>query len=117
DWNQPAGRIHDLLRAVQPFEPLLTRLGGWTIRMHGAQLRAPDDAPVRAARPGQILARGRGRLLVQTGSGCLEITSYEIGPLHGWINRIFQTLVPSIGSSFDLVSQSLCGTGSPSSKE
>ena len=48
------------------------------------------------------MAKQLGKLLVQTGNGYLEIRSYEIAPLHGWVNRILQEFLLPVGSRFDL---------------
>jgi len=49
------------------------------------------------------MAKQSGRLLVQTGNGYLEIRSYEIVPLHGWLNRLLQAFMLPVGSRFDNV--------------
>ena len=100
DWNGSAKQIINLLRALQPYEPLTAYLNGQTIKIYDAQ---PQEGAASGGDPGQILAKQPGRLLVQTGNGYLEIQSYEIVPFHGWINRILQTiLMPPVGSRFDL---------------
>ena len=100
DWNGSARQIINLLRALQPYEPLTAYLNGRTIKIYDAQ---PQEGAASGGVPGQILAKQPGRLLVQTGNGYLEIQSYEIVPFHGWINRILQKiLLPSVGCRFDL---------------
>ncbi|MGH7147351.1 MAG: methionyl-tRNA formyltransferase [Nitrospiraceae bacterium] len=100
DWNGSARQIVNLLRALQPYEPLAAYLNGRTIKIYDAQ---PQEGAASGGVPGQIMAKQLGRLLVQTGNGYLEIRSYEIVPFHGWINRILQKiLLPSVGSRFDL---------------
>ena len=47
------------------------------------------------------MAKQLGKLLVQTGNGYLEIRSYEIVPLHGWLNRLLQAFLLPVGSRFD----------------
>ena len=102
DWNGPARHIANLLRALQPYEPLTACLNGRTIKIYDAQ---PQEGTASGRVPGQIIAKESGRLLVQTGNGYLEIRSYEIVPFHGWVNRILQkVLLPSVGSRFDLAS-------------
>jgi methionyl-tRNA formyltransferase len=100
DWNGSARQIVNLLRALQPYEPVTAYLNGRTIKIYEAQLH---DGATSWGTPGQIMAKDGGRLLVQTGNGYLEIRSYEIAPFHGWINRVLQKiLLPAIGRHFDL---------------
>ena len=100
DWNGSARQIINLLRALQPHEPLTAYLNGRAIRIYEAH---PQEGALSGGVPGQIMAKKSGRLLVQTGKGYLEIQSYEIAPFHGWINRIAQEiLMPSVGYRFDL---------------
>ena len=100
DWNGSARQIMNLLRALQPYEPVTAYLNGRTIKIYEAQ---PQEGAASGGVPGQIMARQPGRLLVQTGNGYLAIQSYEIAPFHGWINHILQKiLMPSVGYRFDL---------------
>jgi len=99
DWNGSARQIANLLRAVQPFEPLATCLNGKTINIYDAR---PQEGSPSGRVPGEIISKQSGRLLVQTGNGYLEIRSYEIVPFHGWINRILQAFRLPVGSRFDL---------------
>ena len=100
DWSGSARQIANLLRALQPYEPLAAYLNGQTIKIYDAQ---PQEEAASGGVPGQIMAKQSGRLLVQTGNGYLEIRSYEIVPFHGWINRILQKiLLPPVGSRFDI---------------
>jgi methionyl-tRNA formyltransferase len=100
DWNGSTRQILNLLRALQPYEPLTAYLNGRTIKIYEAQ---HQERAASGGVPGQIMARQPGKLLVQTGDGCLEIQSYEIVPFHGWINHILQNiLMPSVGYRFDL---------------
>lgn len=100
DWNGSARQIMNLLRALQPYEPLTAYLNGRRIKIYEAQ---SQEGAASGGVPGQIMAKQPGRLLVQTGNGYLDIQSYEIAPFHGWINRILQkTMMPSVGYRFDL---------------
>jgi methionyl-tRNA formyltransferase len=99
DWNGSARQISNLLRALQPYEPLLAYLHGITIKIYDAQ---PQEGSPSGRVPGEIMAKRSGRLLVQTGNGYLEIRSCEIVPFHGWINRILQEFLLPVGSRFDL---------------
>ena len=101
DWNGSARQIANLLRAVQPFEPLATCLNGKTINIYDAR---PQEGSPSGRVPGEIISKQSGRLLVQTGNGYLEIRSCEIVPFHGWINRILLELLLPVGSRFDLAS-------------
>lgn len=99
DWNGSARQIANLLRAIQPYEPLTACLNGKTIKIYDAQ---PQEGPPSGRVPGEIMAKQSGGLLVQTGNGYLEIRSYEIVPFHGWVNRILQAFLLPVGSRFDL---------------
>jgi methionyl-tRNA formyltransferase len=99
DWNGSARQIANLLRAVQPFEPLTACLNGKTINIYDAQ---PQEGSPSGRVPGELVAKQSGRLLVQTGNGYLEIRSCEIVPFHGWINRILLEFLLPVGSRFDL---------------
>ena len=99
DWSAPAREIVDLLRALQPSEPLTARWKGHAIRIYRAHV---TDSSFGTAVPGQIVHKRAGRLLVRAGSGSVEVTSYEIDRSHGWINRILQRFLPPIGGRFDV---------------
>ena len=99
DWNGSARQIANLWRALQPYEPLAASLNGTTIKIYDAQ---PQEGSPSGRAPGEIMAKQSGRLLVQTGNGYLEIRSYEIVPLHGWLNRLLQAFLLPVGSRFDL---------------
>lgn len=99
DWTGSARQIFNLLRALQPYEPLTAYLNGRTIKIDEAH---PQEGAASGGAPGQILAKTSGGLLVQTGKGYLEIQSYEIVPFHGWVNCILQKiLMPPVGYRFD----------------
>ena len=99
DWNGSARQIANLWRALQPYEPLAASLNGTTIKIYDAQ---PQEGSPSGRAPGEIMAKQSGRLLVQTGNGYLDIRSYEIVPLHGWLNRLLQAFLLPVGSRFDL---------------
>jgi methionyl-tRNA formyltransferase len=98
DWNGSARQIANLWRALQPYEPLAASLNGTTIKIYDAQ---PHEGSPSGRAPGEIMAKQLGKLLVQTGNGYLEIRSYEIAPLHGWLNRLLQAFLLPVGSRFD----------------
>lgn len=97
DWNGSPRALMNLLRAVQPFEPLKTRLRGRTLEIFDAR----PTGSARTGRPGEILDKRSGHLVVQAGDHFLEITRYEVTPYHGWMNRLAQSFVPQIGDRFD----------------
>jgi methionyl-tRNA formyltransferase len=99
DWNRSARQIANLIRALQPYEPLTACLNGKTIKIYDAR---PQEGSPSGRVPGEIMAKQSGRLLVQTGDGYLEIRACEIVPFHGWINRILQEFLLPVGSRFDL---------------
>jgi methionyl-tRNA formyltransferase len=99
DWNGSARQIVNLLRAIQPYEPLAACLNGITVKIYDAR---PQEGPPSGRAPGEIMAKQSGRLLVQTGNGYLEIRACEIVPFHGWVNRILQEFLLPVGGRFDL---------------
>lgn len=100
NWNGSARQITNLLRALQPYEPLTAFLNGNMIKIYDAQ---PLESAASGGVPGQIMAKEPGKLMVQTGKGYLEIQTYEVAPFHGWVNRILQKiLLPSVGCRFDM---------------
>ena len=101
DWNASARELGNLLRALQPYEPLRARFAGRTVHIYEAR---PHEASQPPCVPGQIISKGKGTLLVGTGSGTLEITSYEIEPFRGWMNRILQSFLLPVGGCFEIAS-------------
>lgn len=102
NWNEHPLTLMNLLRAVQPFEPLKAGLRGRIIKIFEAR---PASA-AKYGHPGEILEKRGGHLVVQAGERFLEITNYEVAPFHGWMNRLAQEFVPLIGDRFDISSES-----------
>jgi methionyl-tRNA formyltransferase len=99
NWSGSAVDQVNLLRASQPFEPLLTRLNGRTIRIFQMHY---TNSIVHKGRVGQVLLKNGSRFVAQAGTGCLEVTRYEIEPFHGWINELIQFYFPRVGDCFDV---------------
>ena len=108
NWNEPSETLLRLLRAVQPFEPLTTRLRGKAIRIFDAIAGHGADV----GEPGEIVEKVKDRIVVQTAKGRLEITNFEIGSLHGWMNGMARRCLVVKGDRFDPVPQSFNGNES-----
>jgi methionyl-tRNA formyltransferase len=75
DWNQPTGRIFNLIRAVaDPYPGAFTDVGGARLMVWWAE---PDSPATRGRRghPGEVLSAAP--LVVATGDGALELTRTE----------------------------------------
>ncbi|MCC6488330.1 MAG: methionyl-tRNA formyltransferase, partial [Candidatus Hydrogenedentes bacterium] len=73
DWRQPAQRIHNLVRAAQPWPGAHCLLKGEVVRILGSQ---PIDAPAEQA-PGTVVHIEKDRVLVATGRGLLAVTGIQ----------------------------------------
>ena len=74
DWEQPAVRIHNLVRGTIPWPGAWTQLDGKRVKIHRTKLTALASG-VRT--PGQIGPEETNRLLVGTGSQLLEILEIQ----------------------------------------
>jgi len=111
NWSEPAATLLNLLRAVQPFEPLTTSLRGRAWRIFDA--RAADGSDTGT--PGEIVYRRGGRIIVQTGKGRLELVTFEIQSLHGWVNWLATQFLVAPGDRFDPIPAP--DTGQPGREE
>jgi methionyl-tRNA formyltransferase len=102
NWHDSADSLVNLLRAIQPFEPLKSRIRGKTLDIFSADAEAVEAVGV----PGEIVRKAGRRVTVQTGHGLLHITCSEIEPLHGWLNALAQRVMLRCGDRFDLVEAS-----------
>jgi len=73
DWSQPATRIHNLVRAAQPWPAAQCTFRGDTFRILGSE---PLEEPAAAA-PGTVTRIDRDRVLVATGEGTLAILQFQ----------------------------------------
>ncbi len=78
DWSKPAGGVHNLVRAMQPWPVAST---AWTpsggrppVRLIVHQTRPVEDA----GEPGLVLPAGPGRLVVAAGAGAVEILRLQV---------------------------------------
>lgn len=70
DWSAPAGRIHDLIRAVtHPFPGAFTFLDGRQVFLWAAR----PGPGTRAAEPGAVLGEEGAALRVAAGDGVVEV--------------------------------------------
>ena len=74
DWTWPTARIHNLIRALAPPGPgARTLLDGDSVVLLGAE-RIPQ-APAYIDRPGTVVGRGEGGVVVKTGDTTLRVTT------------------------------------------
>jgi methionyl-tRNA formyltransferase len=74
DWNQPAARLHNLIRGLQPWPLVSGRLGGVRFLVHRTSLsRSPDglsyDSGPAAAAGGTVVHAGDGVIAVAGSDG------------------------------------------------
>jgi methionyl-tRNA formyltransferase len=66
DWTQPAQRIHDRVRGMNPWPGAFSRLGGKIVKLHATRM----TELVRAgAAPGEIILADKSRVLAACGDG------------------------------------------------
>jgi methionyl-tRNA formyltransferase len=75
DWSQSAGQISNQVRALSPWPGTYTQ---WLrdkgeVRLILRKVSVSDQTAPPGARPGQVVACEDGRLILATGSGCLEV--------------------------------------------
>jgi methionyl-tRNA formyltransferase len=74
DWAQPGRRVYDFVRALtHPYPGAFTTLAGGRLHVWSAV----ESADGRAGRPGEVLARVEGGLLVATGFGNVVLTRVQ----------------------------------------
>lgn len=75
DWSQPARRLHDRVRGVQPWPGAYSLLAGRPIKIHKTAFESAwvaDQAP-----PGRVVEAHSDRLVVQTGRGGLRLLEVQ----------------------------------------
>lgn len=75
DWSQPASRIDLKIRALNPFPVCYTTLAGERIRIWRATPMPNSNSNVK---PGTICQADRNGILVQTGSGQLQLNELQL---------------------------------------
>lgn len=80
DWREPAERVHNRVRGLQPWPLASTVLNGTRIVLRRTGVRSPDRANGRSAdlTPGRILA-ANGQMSVVCGNGT-ELDIFELQP-------------------------------------
>ncbi len=81
-WDAPAGRIHDLIRAMNPRPGARTSVAGRaiTLKLWRSRLPAPGEGPSSPSPRGTVVGTG-DVITVATGDGLLEVT--EVQPQNG----------------------------------
>ena len=93
DWSVSAQSICDLLRAIRPWEALRTNVAGRRIAIYAAHAVALESAHP----PGEIVRKQGRNMVIQTGEDGLNVTTFEVEPYHGWMNRLVQIYFPRPG--------------------
>lgn len=75
DWNQPAGRIYNQVRALQPWPVAETLLGTDRLKIFGARIVASPPGK----KPGEVTTDGKTELVVTCGDGrALSLTMIQL---------------------------------------
>lgn len=75
DWSWPANRIHNLIRAFNPWPVAFSELDGETVRLWKSQL---VDQQTDGVQPGELLAADAEGLLVACGEGALRLQEVQL---------------------------------------
>lgn len=75
DWSQDAAQIDARIRAFNPFPGATSSINGLAVKLWNS--RTCKDAPVGLAGPGQVLGFGDQGVLVQCGSGVIEVLEMQ----------------------------------------
>jgi methionyl-tRNA formyltransferase len=84
DWSKPAGTIHNLVRAMQPWPAAYSLLPGShgeraePLRVIIHRTEPVDAAPPPGARPGTVLEAQGDRLIVAAGQGGVRLLTVQI---------------------------------------
>ena len=74
DWAKPAREIHNLIRGTNPWPGAFTHLAGKRVKLHRSRCTGIKRGDHR---PGEIVLRETGKLLVATGDELLEILELQ----------------------------------------
>lgn len=74
DWNQPAARIHNLVRGTMPWPGAWTQMGTHRVKIHRTQL---TNLPSGVLQQGEIGLSETNRLLVGAADSLLEILELQ----------------------------------------
>jgi len=74
DWSQPAGVLHQRIRALNPWPGTFTRMGGKMLKIFWAEV---DQTPQRQV-PGCIVDVGKEGIRVATGEGHLLVQEIQL---------------------------------------
>lgn len=73
DWSQPAERLHCQIRGLAPAPGAYTLWNGQRLKLWKSRVVQRDSSSL----PGTVVELGKEGILVQTGSGCLELLELQ----------------------------------------
>lgn len=76
DWNQPASRIHNLVRGLSPYPCAWSTLKSETTAPNDVKILKTELTDMATTTPGEVIIEN-GRLYVSTSDRCLEITELK----------------------------------------
>jgi methionyl-tRNA formyltransferase len=76
DWAREAGRVHDHVRAMNPWPGAFTVARGRTVKVHATRV---IDAAGAGSNSGRVLLADKTRVLVGCGSGVVELVTVQPG--------------------------------------
>ena len=77
DWNQPTGKVYNLIRGLSPYPTAFTELVQGDNATQLKIFRTEKRADLHAA-PGTILSDGKTYLAIATADGALELTELQL---------------------------------------
>lgn len=96
DWNQPAHKVRDLVRAVAaPYPGAFAFFPGGRLYVWKARDEGLPKNTTQGERPGTILSAAKsGELVIQCGVGALRLRNWELQPSDG-ISLVSGTVLPN----------------------
>jgi methionyl-tRNA formyltransferase len=77
DWHQPRRRLYDLIRGLCPVPAAWTQLAGQQLKVYGARLADPPEAPEQPAQPGALVCQD-GALYAGAADGWLRLHDLQL---------------------------------------
>lgn len=74
DFSKPAGKLHDLIRGLNPWPSAWTTVGGKRLKVHRSAVAGEQGVQ---GKPGEVLSAAGGRFVVACGEGSLELLEVQ----------------------------------------